>query len=288
MSTSEFPYVPKDVKYSNLLITGNAVCNKCQVNQLIYEGSQLPTHIQLQRFTVEANAIQDEINSLINEIQSLTTSVQQAQTQSQTNANNNATNVADTLVNTNQIATNTTNINTNTMDIAANTANIAFISTAIPFVTGVSTSVIPSATNTYVTLGNNSFTLTEGTWMLYGCTVFSNNNNTVSYIFYEAHWTAANGANNATVPSALENVSNLTINAVVKGNSRTTVDNANVYSSQSWLGNSQSNLSSCMAPIVRVTIAAGTTSGAIYLVPYFEGTFNNARIWARYYAQRIY
>jgi hypothetical protein len=92
----------------------------------------------------------------------------------------------------------------------------------------------------------------------------------------------------SATPAALSTVSNLTIDALVEGETQnnTAPDTTNVWSLGEYI-NSGGAFNTVIAPVVRVTIAEGTTSGSIYMVPYFIGSAANARIWAKWYAQRL-
>ena len=69
----------------------------------------------------------------------------------------------------------------------------------------------PGATNNFHALSGNSITLTAGAWRLFGSCLFGNNGSGPGYTGHQCSWYGANGADSASVPTALSAVSGLTV-----------------------------------------------------------------------------
>jgi hypothetical protein len=132
---------------------------------------------------------------------------------------------------------------------------------------------------------SNSFTLEIGTYMIY-CAAAASRTSTTVITQLGVGLFSANGDNTTTIPATLESVANLTVDAVSMGESKGTAP-SDLYSNYIDLYTFK-NLEgfSFLGPIVRVTIAGGT-SGSIYIVPFVTADATACNVWVRWYIHKL-
>lgn len=160
------------------------------------------------------------------------------------------------------------------MTIVSDGANWRIIAYTTRSTASISSSTkTPGATNNYHALTNNSFTLTQGRWIIYPVGDFSNSGSAF-YTRYDIGLYSANGADTSTEPAALSSVSGLTVVSVGPTKSKT-FDEAGAAVNNAIVNG--------LPIIVDVTAAV---SGSIFVVTNaLMSTAANARITA--YANAI-
>lgn len=144
---------------------------------------------------------------------------------------------------------------------------------ALNILTATSGVKTPTGSGRYHAMTGNSINLTPGTWELI-CSIYFGNAGAVGYTYVGMNIFAANGADAATIPSALSTVG--TINTVQASSSG--IQYGPVPSSN--------DLTLAATPTMILTVTTATT---IYIVPYSEQTTSaNARITAFMNARQIY
>lgn len=138
------------------------------------------------------------------------------------------------------------------------------------FLSATSSVKTPGTTGDWLLMVGNTVTLSAGAWVLYGSVEFLSSG-TVDYTRLRTMWGSANGADSAATPAAIDNPSNVTLQAGKD-------DDAD------WDDLATIEAATLQASTLRLLL---TSEQAIFLNANATGTAANARVTTYIYAERI-